>query len=80
MVGTRGLGVALTFLDQCVHHPVFYFPSFYALKGLVEGRTLGSSMKVRGTGGGGGEEEEEEVRHGRPRSCARERGGQGDRR
>lgn len=32
--GLRSLGFQL-FLDQCVHHPVMYFPAFYVTKELV---------------------------------------------
>jgi len=32
--GLRNLGIQ-TFLDQCVHHPLMYFPAFYITKELV---------------------------------------------
>lgn len=32
--GIRSLGFQL-FLDQCVHHPVMYFPAFYATKEII---------------------------------------------
>ncbi|MEW5308842.1 MAG: hypothetical protein WDW38_000772 [Sanguina aurantia] len=43
-VGHRGSAPIKTFIDQAIHHPFVYFPSFYMLKGTVEGRTLDSSL------------------------------------
>ncbi|EFJ42322.1 hypothetical protein VOLCADRAFT_107297 [Volvox carteri f. nagariensis] len=44
LVGHRGSAPVKTFIDQCIHHPVLYFPSFYTLKGMVEGKPLSESM------------------------------------
>mmetsp|Transcript_12949 Transcript_12949/g.20766 ORF Transcript_12949/g.20766 Transcript_12949/m.20766 type:complete len:408 (+) Transcript_12949:69-1292(+) len=33
------------FLDQCIHHPFFYFPSFYAMKEIVVGGKLQDAKK-----------------------------------
>ena len=32
------------FLDQCVHHPLLYFPVFYSLKEVVAGGTAGEGL------------------------------------
>jgi len=32
------------FIDQAIHHPLLYFPTFYALKGSLEGRPFAASM------------------------------------
>ena len=34
--GERAVPSALTFIDQCIHHPILYFPSFYLLRGYSE--------------------------------------------
>jgi len=44
VVGHLGSAPVKVFIDQCIHHPLFYFPCFYALKGTVEGRPLASSF------------------------------------
>ncbi|GLC55817.1 hypothetical protein PLESTB_001032000 [Pleodorina starrii] len=44
LVGHYGSAPLKTFIDQCIHHPILYFPSFYTLKGLVEGRPISDSM------------------------------------
>jgi len=43
-VGHRGVAPVKTFLDQCVHHPILYFPTYYALKGAIQGEDLSYSM------------------------------------
>ncbi|GFR46773.1 hypothetical protein Agub_g8401 [Astrephomene gubernaculifera] len=45
LVGHAGAAPVKTFIDQCIHHPVLYFPVFYCLKGLVEGRPIADSME-----------------------------------
>ena len=40
MSGHLGSAPFKTFLDQFVHHPLLYFPTFYALKATVEQRPL----------------------------------------
>jgi hypothetical protein len=40
LVGKEGCPAVLTFLDQCIHHPLSYFPCFYILKAAVEGRPM----------------------------------------
>ncbi|KAF5841135.1 hypothetical protein DUNSADRAFT_14310 [Dunaliella salina] len=45
VLGERGVPPLLTFLDQCVHHPVLYFPSFYLLRGYVGGESAELSMQ-----------------------------------
>lgn len=40
VVGHKGSAVVKTFLDQFIHHPIGYFPVFYLLKGVQEGRPL----------------------------------------
>ena len=35
-VGWRNM-LSQVFLDQCVHHPLMYFPVFYSLKEVVAG-------------------------------------------
>mmetsp|Transcript_7269 Transcript_7269/g.15867 ORF Transcript_7269/g.15867 Transcript_7269/m.15867 type:complete len:238 (+) Transcript_7269:230-943(+) len=37
-VGKVATAPALVFLDQCIHHPLMYFPAFYLLRGAMEGR------------------------------------------
>eukprot|EP00798_Chlamydomonas_sp_ICE-L_P016038 gene16038-22176_t len=44
-VGRNGASAVLTFFDQCIHHPLMYFPCFYALQGTIEGRPLLESVK-----------------------------------
>ncbi|GLI62624.1 hypothetical protein VaNZ11_005288 [Volvox africanus] len=44
LVGHRGSAPLKTFIDQCIHHPLLYFPCFYTLKGMVEGRPISESM------------------------------------
>lgn len=44
-VGHKGTAPIKTFIDQAIHHPFFYFPTFYLLKGAVEGRPLESSFE-----------------------------------
>lgn len=36
-LGHKGSAPIKTFIDQAIHHPFFYFPVFYSLKGYVEG-------------------------------------------
>lgn len=38
-LGHKGSAPIKTFIDQAIHHPFFYFPVFYGLKGYVEGRS-----------------------------------------
>jgi len=45
VLGERAVAPLLTFLDQCVHHPILYFPSFYLLRGYVGGETAELSMQ-----------------------------------
>ena len=40
MSGHLGSAPFKTFLDQFIHHPLLYFPTFYALKATVEQRPL----------------------------------------
>ncbi|PNG99930.1 Protein sym1 [Tetrabaena socialis] len=44
LVGHVGSAPIKTFIDQCIHHPLLYFPCFYSLKGMVEGRPWADSM------------------------------------
>lgn len=44
VVGHVGSAPVKTFIDQCIHHPLLYFPCFYALKGMVEGRPMTESI------------------------------------
>ena len=37
--------VAQVFLDQCVHHPLMYFPVFYSLKEVVAGGTVTDGLE-----------------------------------
>lgn len=41
--GTSEL-IAQVFLDQCVHHPLLYFPTFYITKELINGGTAKQGM------------------------------------
>jgi hypothetical protein len=34
------------FLDQCVHHPLLYFPVFYSLKAAVAGKSILESLEL----------------------------------
>lgn len=43
--GHKGVAPIKTFLDQGIHHPFVYFPSFYALKGVIEQEPLQTSMR-----------------------------------
>ncbi|PNW87251.1 hypothetical protein CHLRE_02g115150v5 [Chlamydomonas reinhardtii] len=43
-VGHMGSAPVKVFIDQCIHHPLLYFPCFYSLKGLVEGKPLEESF------------------------------------
>lgn len=36
LVGHIGVAPLKTALDQCIHHPFVYFPTFYVIKALVE--------------------------------------------
>ncbi|KAF6260930.1 hypothetical protein COO60DRAFT_1504019 [Scenedesmus sp. NREL 46B-D3] len=38
-LGHKGSAPIKTFIDQAIHHPFFYFPVFYSMKGYVEGRS-----------------------------------------
>ncbi|KAG2452896.1 hypothetical protein HYH02_002240 [Chlamydomonas schloesseri] len=42
--GHAGSAPVKVFIDQCIHHPLLYFPCFYSLKGMVEGRPLEESF------------------------------------
>lgn len=44
LVGPTFIAPALVFLDQAVHHPLLYFPSFYLLRGAIEGSPVSSSL------------------------------------
>jgi protein Mpv17 len=44
-LGVVTRSVVLTFLDLGVHTPLLYYPSFYALKGYVDGSSLNESAK-----------------------------------
>lgn len=33
------------FIDQCVHHPLMYFPAFYAIRELADGNTLADARE-----------------------------------
>jgi len=46
VVGHLGVAPVKVFIDQCIHHPFCYFPCFYSLKGLVEGRTIEKSLDL----------------------------------
>eukprot|EP00775_Hariotina_reticulata_P003648 gene3648-3909_t len=37
-LGHKGAAPIKTLIDQGIHHPFFYFPVFYGMKGYVEGR------------------------------------------
>jgi len=37
--------VKQVFLDQCIHHPFMYFPTFYAMKEIVQGGKLEDASK-----------------------------------
>jgi hypothetical protein len=43
--GVRAVG-AQVFLDQCVHHPLLYFPCFYATREVVEHGPSGQSLQT----------------------------------
>ena len=43
VVGHHGSAPVKTFIDQALHHPFFYFPCFYLMKGYMEGRPLAST-------------------------------------
>lgn len=45
VLGHHGSAPVKTFIDQAIHHPFFYFPAFYMLKGGVEGRPLQSTVE-----------------------------------
>lgn len=45
IVGQRLTPPVLVFLDQMIHHPILYFPSFYLLRGAMEGQTASASLK-----------------------------------
>jgi hypothetical protein len=38
--------VAQVFLDQCLHHPLMYFPAFYFVKTLVQGGTTSDAFSL----------------------------------
>lgn len=40
----KAVGAALTFIDQCIHHPVLYFPVFYLLRGSMAGEAPMESL------------------------------------
>lgn len=44
--GRAGSVAAKVVVDQGLHHPLVYFPVFYLLKGMVEGRTASGSMAL----------------------------------
>lgn len=44
--GHIGSSPIKTFIDQCIHHPLLYFPTFYLMKGFVEDRPPLESMKL----------------------------------
>ncbi|KAF5841127.1 hypothetical protein DUNSADRAFT_14302 [Dunaliella salina] len=46
VVGHLGVAPVKVFIDQCIHHPLCYFPCFYSLKGLVEGRSIEKSLEM----------------------------------
>ena len=43
--GMKNLGAQL-FLDQCVHHPLGYFPVFYSVKTCIQGGTITEAMQT----------------------------------
>jgi hypothetical protein len=43
-MGQKAVGPALTFIDQCIHHPFVYFPAFYILKGSMSGESPKQSL------------------------------------
>ncbi|KAG1676049.1 hypothetical protein FOA52_014914 [Chlamydomonas sp. UWO 241] len=45
VVGHWGSAPVKVFLDQAIHHPLLYFPTFYVLKGSIEGRHPIDSIK-----------------------------------
>ena len=34
------------FLDQCVHHPLLYFPVFYSLKAAMSGKSVLEGLQL----------------------------------
>jgi glycine cleavage system regulatory protein len=44
VAGTRNM-LTQVFLDQFVHHPLMYFPAFYALKEVVNGNSASDGIK-----------------------------------
>lgn len=43
-LGQRMVGPTLTFIDQCIHHPIMYFPAFYLLRGAMAGEAPTESL------------------------------------
>lgn len=41
--GHRATAPIKTFIDQAIHHPLIYFPSFFAIKAAVSGQPLSSA-------------------------------------
>lgn len=46
VVGHVGSAPVKTFLDQAIHHPFLYFPSFYIVKGCMQQRAPSESLKL----------------------------------
>lgn len=44
VVGHIGVAPLKTALDQCIHHPFVYFPTFYVIKALVEDKSASYAL------------------------------------
>lgn len=44
LVGHIGVAPLKTAMDQCIHHPFVYFPTFYVIKALVEDKSASYAL------------------------------------
>lgn len=42
--GHKGVAPVKVFIDQAIHHPFVYFPTFFSMKALVSGQPLSSAV------------------------------------
>ncbi|GMH39183.1 hypothetical protein BSKO_07081 [Bryopsis sp. KO-2023] len=45
LVGHRGVAPVKTAMDQFVHHPFMYFPTFFAMKSAIEGKPMSYAVE-----------------------------------
>ena len=44
MFGQRAAAPVKVFIDQAIHHPLAYFPTFFAVKAAVAGQPLSAAV------------------------------------